>query len=145
MKTANASHDVTAPTARDILGAASVVPLHSEPPPRLIVDDPLPEPLAFGRVVIQYRTENIKMMPVYGIPALDVSPRIGHLHVTVDDNSWHWLDASGEALTMNGFTPGKHSVLIELADPTHKIIGSKLVTFVIPDKPEGTDHLSHHH
>jgi len=128
------SQDELFPTAKDICGAASVVPLDSEPPPKLIVDDPLPEPLAFGRVVIQYRTENMKMVPVYGTPALNISPRVGHIHVTVDNASWHWLDASGEPVTMNGFTPGEHNVLIELSDPTHKIIEHKIISFVIPHK-----------
>jgi hypothetical protein len=120
------------PSAQDIRGPAAVVQLTSEPPPRLIVDDPLQEPLTFGRVVIQYRTENMRIVPVYGSAALNVSPRIGHLHLTVDHSKWHWLDASGEPVIMNGFQPGKHNILVELADPTHKIIDSKLVSFIIP-------------
>jgi hypothetical protein len=121
-------------SAREVQGVAPVVQLISEPPPKMIVDEPLSEPLTFGRVVIQYRTENLRIVPVYGKAALDVSPRVGHLHLTVDHSTWHWLDASGEPITMNGFQPGPHSLLIELADPTHKIIESKLITFVIPDK-----------
>jgi Family of unknown function (DUF6130) len=121
-------------SAREIRGVAPVVQLISEPPPKMIVDEPLSEPLTFGRVVIQYRTENLRIVPVYGKAALDVSPRVGHLHLTVDHSTWHWLDASGEPITMNGFQPGPHSLLIELADPTHKIIDSKLITFVIPEK-----------
>lgn len=121
-------------SAREVRGAASVVQLTSEPPPKLIVDEPLEEPLAFGRVVIQYRIENLRIVPVYGSGAMDVSPRIGHLHLTVDNSTWHWLDASGEPITMNGFLPGRHNILLELADPTHKIIDSKLITFIIPDK-----------
>ncbi|MCC3159767.1 DUF6130 family protein [Hymenobacter sp. 15J16-1T3B] len=120
-------------TAREIRGAAPVVPLASEPPPKLIVDPPLPEPLALGRVVIQYRTENLRIVPVYGPEALDVSPRIGHIHVTVDDAPWHWADASNEPLILNGFPPGPHRVLIELADPTHKIIERQAVSFVVPE------------
>ena len=74
-----------AQTARDIRGPAAVVPLAAEPPPRIVVDAPLAEWLAQGRVVIQYRTENLRIVPVFGPNALDVSPRIGHIHVTVDD------------------------------------------------------------
>jgi Family of unknown function (DUF6130) len=121
-------------SARELRGVAPVVQLISEPPPKMIVDEPLEEPLTFGRVVIQYRTENLRTLAVYGKAALDVSPRVGHLHLTVDHSPWHWLDASGEPITMNGFQPGPHSILIELADPTHKIIDSKLITFVIPEK-----------
>jgi hypothetical protein len=44
-----------------------------EAPPEQIVDPPPPEPLALGRVLIQYRTENLRVMPVFGKDALDVS------------------------------------------------------------------------
>ena len=37
-------------SAREIRGTAPVVPLASEPPPRLIVDPPIAEALAKGRV-----------------------------------------------------------------------------------------------
>jgi Family of unknown function (DUF6130) len=126
--------DKVYPSAREVRGVAPVVQLTSEPPPKMVVDEPLPEPLTFGRVVIQYGTENLRIVPVYGKAALDVSPRVGHLHLTVDHSSWHWLDASGEPITMNGFQPGQHTILFELADPTHQIIDSKLITFVIPEK-----------
>ncbi|WP_226163691.1 DUF6130 family protein [Hymenobacter terricola] len=125
-------------SAHEVRGQAAVVPLASEPPAKLVVDPPLPEPLALGRVVIQYRTENLHIVPVYGPAALDVSPRIGHLHLTVDDAPWHWLDASNEPITLNGFPPGPHRLLIELADPTHKIIGRQTVNFVVPAK-KGAD------
>ncbi|GAB3220523.1 hypothetical protein GCM10027423_52200 [Spirosoma arcticum] len=83
-------------------------------------------------MVVQYRTENLHIVPVYGPAALDVSPRIGHLHVTVDDAAWHWLDASNEPLTIKGLPAGPHRILIELADPVHKVIDAKTIDFVIP-------------
>ena len=131
-----------AQSAKDIRGAAAVVPLASEPEPKLIVDQPIPEQLAYGRVVIQYRTENLRIIPVYGVAAKEVSPRIGHLHITVDDTPWHWADASNEPLILNGFTPGTHHVLFELADPTHTIITRKTVTFIVPEVKAGT--MLHH-
>ena len=119
-------------TARDVRGAAAVIPVASEPPAKMIVDPPLPDALARGLVVIQYRTENLRIVPVYGPGALDVSPRIGHLHLTVDDGPWHWVDASGEPLIIQSLTPGPHRVLIELADPTHRVIDQVVVNLVIP-------------
>ncbi len=120
-------------SVKEFKGSAPVVPLLNEPPPKLFVDPPLVEPLSFGRVIIQYRAENIHFVPVYGSAALAVSPRVGHVHITVDNASWHWADASGEPLILNGFVSGKHTVLIELADPTHKIIDRKEISFIIPD------------
>jgi hypothetical protein len=114
---------------------APVVQLESEPPPRIHVDPPIAAQLALGRVVIPYCTENLRIRPVYGAAALGVSPRIGHIHVTVDDAPWHWADASDEPLIINGMTPGPHRVLIELADPTHHIIDRQAVSFVVPPKP----------
>ncbi|SHF91540.1 hypothetical protein SAMN05444320_105464 [Streptoalloteichus hindustanus] len=108
-----------------------MVALPSQPPASLVVDAPLPEQLAAGLVVIRYRSENLRIVPVYGKGALDVSPRIGHIHVTVDDAPWHWADGSGEPLIIQGLPPGPHKVWIGLADPTHKVIDSKVVDFVI--------------
>lgn len=113
--------------------AASLVPIASETPARLFVDAPLPDQLALGRVVVRYRTENLRIVPVYGPAALQVSPRLGHLHVTVDDVPWRWVDASGEPLIINKFPPGLHKILIELADPTHQVITGETITFAVPD------------
>jgi hypothetical protein len=120
-------------SAKDIRGPSPLVAVENEAPPRLVVDPPLPEQLAMGWVFIQYRTENLRIIPVFGPGALDVSPRIGHIHVTVDDAPWHWADASGETLVLVGLPPGPHKVLIALADPTHKVITSQAVSFVVPD------------
>jgi hypothetical protein len=127
-------------SAKDIRGPSPLVAIENEPPPKLIVDPPLPEPLAQGRVFIQYRTENLRVVPVFGNGALDVSPRIGHIHVTVDDASWHFVDASGETLILVGLKPGPHKVLIELADPTHKVITSETVKFTVPDSKSSQAH-----
>ncbi len=118
-------------SAKDIRGAAPVVALSSEPEAKLIVDAPLPEQLAKGLVVLQYRTENLHIVPVFGAAALDVSPRVGHIHVTVDDATWHWADAGNEPLIVQNLTAGPHKILIELADPTHKIIDRKMVSFIV--------------
>ena len=122
-----------AQSARDIRGASPLVAIENEPPAKLIVDPPLPEPLAAGKVFIQYRTENLRVVPVFGKGALSVSPRIGHIHITVDDAPWHFVDASGETIILVGLAPSPHKVLIELADPTHKVITSQTVKFIVPD------------
>ncbi len=121
------------PSARDIIGASPLIAIENKAPPKLIVDPPLPEPLAQGRVFIQYRTENLRVLPVFGKGALEVSPRIGHIHITVDDAPWHFVDSSGETIILVGLEPGVHKVLIELADPTHKVITSETVKFTLPD------------
>jgi hypothetical protein len=115
----------------------SLEQLAFEPPARLIVDPPLASQLPLGRAVIRYRTENLRIRPVYGAAALAISPRIGHLHITVDDAVWHWLDASDEPLVITKLPPGPHKILVELADPTHRIIDHTLVAFEIPSPASG--------
>jgi Family of unknown function (DUF6130) len=123
---------MAAQSAKDVRGPSPLIAIDNEAPPKLIVDPPLPEPLSRGLVFIQYRTENLRVVPVFGKGALEVSPRIGHVHVTVDDVGWHFVDASGETLIVVGLKPGPHKVLIELADPTHRVITSETVKFTLP-------------
>lgn len=123
--------DVTL-SALEVRGPAAVVPLLSEGPARLFIDPPLADSLAHGRIVIQYRAQNVRIVPVYGKLALDVSPRVGHIHVTVDDQPWHWLDASNEPLIITGFTAGPHKVLIELVNAAHQTLDYGVVSFNIP-------------
>jgi hypothetical protein len=128
-------------SAGDVLGPAGVAPLATpQPPARLVVDPPLPGPLAQGRAFIQYRAENLRIEPVFGPAALAVSPRIGHVHVTVDDAPWHWADASGEPIILVGLTPGSHSVQITLADANHRPLDSATIRFVVPAGPAGHQH-----
>lgn len=129
-----------AQTAREVRGAAPVVPLADEPPAKIIADAPLAEPLSHGRVVIQYRTENLHIVPVFGPAALAVSPRIGHIHVTVDDNPWRWADASGEPLIVNGLPPGPHKILIQMENANHQPLDQAVVQFTIPPVSAQTEH-----
>lgn len=122
-----------AQTARDIRGPAGVVPLAGEEPAaKIIIDPPVADWLARGMVVIQYRTENLRIVQVFGPNALDVSPRIGHVHVTVDDAPWHWADASDEPLIITRLPAGPHKILIELVNANHMTLDQGVVDFVIP-------------
>jgi Family of unknown function (DUF6130) len=68
----------------------------NEPEPKLNVDRPIAEPLATrGTAIIPYRTENFRILPIFGPGASDVSPRAGHLHVTVDDLPWLTISTEG--------------------------------------------------
>jgi Family of unknown function (DUF6130) len=119
------------------LGICLIAPIvHAqEPAAHLVAEPPVPGLLASGLVVIRFRTENLKVVPVYGQAALGVTPRIGHLHITIDDASWHWVHASVEPVVIQGLGVGPHKVLLELADPTHKVIEGQSVSFTIADKP----------
>jgi hypothetical protein len=124
----------SAQTARDVKGATPLVAIQDEAPAKLIVDPPIPEQLALGRVFIQYRTENLRILPVFGKAALSVSPRVGHLHYFLDQQTWATVDTSGETVVFVGLPPGPHRVRLELADATHKPIpgASQVVEFIVP-------------
>ena len=125
-----------AQNTNDVCGSSSVIPLTgSEPPAKIVIYPPLAGPLASrGVAIIQYCTQNLHLVPVFGENALDVSPRVGHVHVRVDDASWVWADASGNPIILMGLLPGTHKVLIELNDANHHALDKGTVTFVIPEK-----------
>lgn len=115
---------------------SSLLAIENEPAPILIVDPPLSGPLSRGKVFIQYRTENLRILPVFGAGAMAVSPRLGHVHITVDDGPWHFIDSSGETVVIVGLPPGAHSVRFDLANPLHETIATHTVHFVVPDVAE---------
>jgi hypothetical protein len=116
---------------------APVVAVASEAPARIVADAPLAGPLARGVVIIPFRTENLRIVPVFGTAPSDAVSRVGHLHISLDGASWVWAHTSGDPLIIQGLSPGPHRVLIELADPAHKIIDSQTVSFEIPQAGSG--------
>jgi len=125
-----------AQSAKDVRGANPYIEIPNEPAPKLIVDSPLPEALAQGIFWAQYRVENLHIVPVFGAGATHASPRVGHLHITVDDLSWWWADSSNiNTLDIAGLPPGEHKVKIELVDSNHNVFAGQVVTltFTVPD------------
>jgi hypothetical protein len=133
-----------AQSAREIRGASPYVAVENEPQPKLIVDPPLAEGLAQGVFWAQYRVENLRIVPVFGAGALKASPRIGHLHIVVDDLPWWWADASdNNTVDIAGLPPGNHKVKIALVDANHTVFPGQVVTvpFTVPDSAK----LTHEH
>ena len=121
-------------SAKEVRGATPYIELKNEPAPKLIVDPPLPDLLDQGVVWIQWRAENVHILPAFGKGALNASPRIGHLHVHVDDLPWWWADPSNiNTIDLAGMPPGPHKILIELVDANHEVFAgqSKIVTFTV--------------
>jgi hypothetical protein len=128
-----------AQSANDVRGASPYVAIENESAPKLTVDPPLPEGLALGVFWAQYRVENLHIVPVFGAGALQASPRVGHLHINVDDLPWWWADASdNNTIDIAGLRPGQHKVKVELVDANHNAFPGQAVTisFTIP---RGTD------
>ena len=132
--------------AQEARVASQFVPVANEPPAQLFLDPPLAGPLARGAVVVPYRTRNFRILPVFGAGALEVSPRAGHLHVSLDDLPWRWADAGGNgSVVVNGLPAGSHKILIELALPDHTVIAAESVTLVVPSAPAAAhgNHAAH--
>ena len=124
-----------AQSAREVRGASPYVAVENEPAPKLIVDPPLSEGLALGVFWAQYRVENVRIAQVFGASALNVSPRVGHLHIRVGDVPWWWADASdNNTVDIAGLPPGEHKVKIALVDANHKVFPGQvvIVTFTVP-------------
>ena len=123
-------------SAREIRGATPYAEIENEPAPNLIVDAPLPNALAQGIFWAQYRVENLRIVPVFGKGTLNASPRVGHLHIQVDDVPWWWADASdNNTIDIAGLPPGPHKVKIQLVDANHNVFPGQVVTlpFTVPD------------
>jgi len=58
-----------AQSAKEVAVPSPLVAVANEPAPGLVVDAPLPGPLARGAVLIPYRVENVRILPVLGADA----------------------------------------------------------------------------
>jgi hypothetical protein len=100
---------------------------------------PLPGPLARGVVFIPYRLENLRIVPVGGTAARDISPRVGHLHITLDDLPWFWADyGESNTIILGGLPRGEHKVRIEAVDPDGRPFVARTVTFSVPGPADPT-------
>jgi hypothetical protein len=108
----------------------------NKPPAKLIVDPPVPELLAQGVVWITWRAENVNIGPESGKDHLDASPRVGHLHIHVDDLPWLWAHMSTAPIDVALLPAGPHKIRIELVSAIHQGVPeqqSKTVAFTIPE------------
>jgi len=124
-----------AQNAMDVRGASPYIEIKNEPAAKLIVDAPLPDLLDQGIVWIQWRAENVHIVPVFGKGALSASPRVGHLHIRVDDVPWLWADASDiNTIDLAGMPAGPHKIQIDLVNANHEVFPgqSKTVAFTVP-------------
>src|SRR2546421_6930995 len=120
--------------AGSAFGQSTVVKVDNEPAPSLTVLPPVPGPLAQGVVFIPYHLENLRILPVGGASARDISPRVGHLHITLDDLPWQWADYGGSnTVILVGLPRGEHKLRIEAGDPEGRPFTARTVTFTVPN------------
>src|SRR6516164_4868067 len=91
-----------AQSTREVRIVSPYVAIENEPAPKLLVDPtPLAAGLAHDIVWIQYHAENVRIVPVFGAGALNASPRIGHLHIHMDELPWGWMEATSDNNTIS--------------------------------------------
>lgn len=105
----------------------------SEPPAKIAIDPPAADALSTGVVVVRYRTENLRVAPVFGLDALALTPRVGHIHVRVDNVPWVWAYASAEPVVIAGLAAGPHEVRLQLMNANHQWLDEGAVNFVVPE------------
>lgn len=129
---------IETPAEESALAAAAMprstlVPIENQPAPRLFVEPPLPGPLAQGVVFIPYRVENLQILPLAGPVARTLSPRVGHLHITVDDLPWFFADfGQSNTVVLAGLPRGQHKVRIDLVDAEGNAFTTQTVSFQAP-------------
>jgi hypothetical protein len=119
-----------------VCAQSTVVDVANEPAPTLRLLPPLAEPLSQGVVFIPYRLENLRIVPVGGASAKGISPRVGHLHLTLDDLPWQWADYGGSStVILVGLPRGEHKLRVEVVNPEGQPYTSQTVSFVVPATP----------
>lgn len=108
-----------------------------EPTPKLILSEPRADVLKDGYVYLPFRVENMAILPLYteihGQEATKLKPKIGHLHVMVDDNGWNWIHALTDAIYFGPLSPGAHKVQLELVDAAHSVIEVQTIEVTVPE------------
>ncbi|MFT4053797.1 MAG: DUF6130 family protein [Novosphingobium sp.] len=108
-------------------GAATVTP-------SLTLSAPCAEALQDRQVYIAFRVDNMAVIPLYteinGDTVTTLTPKIGHLHVTVDDAGYSWIHASNDPIYFGPVTPGTHTVRVDLVDAAHETLQTQTVRFI---------------
>ena len=122
-----------------VRGPTPYVAIENEPRTQADRGPPAPQSAGPGHRLDPVPGGERAHLSVFGAGALNVSPRVGHLHIHVDDLPWLWADASDlNTIDFAGLPPGQHKVLIELVNANHQVFPGcatckQTVTFTIPE------------
>ncbi|HEX2543620.1 MAG TPA: DUF6130 family protein [Ramlibacter sp.] len=114
---------------------STVVDVPDEAPPRLRVLPPLPGPLEKGVAYIPYQLENLRVLPIGGVAAKEISPRVGHLHLQLDGLPWQWADyGNSSTIILIGLPAGEHRLRVEAVDPEGRPYTAETLNFSVPKR-----------
>jgi hypothetical protein len=101
--------------------------------PTIAIESPAAGDTVRGVTIVRFRTANIVMASPFGPQPVGSLPA-GHVHVTVDGTSWHWMHTSTDPIVITPMSVGEHTVTLELADANHRPITSQTVRFMVRGK-----------
>jgi hypothetical protein len=136
------AHARTPSPARDGRDSDSTVAPGS---PSITILSPTPGQAVQGVAIIRFRTEHVRIES----PFLPVEQHrgplpAGHVHVTVDGTSWHWVHATSDPVVVTPLPPGEHTVALELAGADHRPLDARAVRFtVVARTAPATKHAGH--
>ncbi|MGZ5910803.1 MAG: DUF6130 family protein [Reyranella sp.] len=74
--------------------------------------------------------ENLRISPIGGPAAPNLSPRVGHLHIAVDDLPWQYADYDqSNTIILVNLPRGEHKVLVEAVDPEGRVFTAQTLAF----------------
>lgn len=115
---------------------ATAAPADVQLAPRLTLQEPDADILKDGYVYLPFTVENVTLLPMYpeinGTEVTQLTPRIGHLHVGVDDNAWVWIQTTPAPIYLGPLTPEPHKIRVDLVDAAHNPLVSRVASFVVP-------------
>jgi hypothetical protein len=127
VQAADPGHDAS-PNA----GASS----QAEATPKLTLMPPRADVLKDGFVYLPFKVENMTILPLYteihGADVTKLHPKIGHLHVMVDNSGWSWIHALTDPIYFGPLSKGSHTISIELVDAAHAVIEVQSIKVVVP-------------
>jgi Family of unknown function (DUF6130) len=97
--------------------------------PQLMISSPQegqtvqPTPGLGPVAIVQFTTQGFKVEGLAKHGGMDHKMgkmmSAGHVHVTVDDNSWYWVHSDSDPVVIAGLKPGPHKVTLELVGADH--------------------------
>ncbi len=143
--------------AGSAVSAAVAAPLGAQPPvsasagsprsvlpPQLSIQSPAQGAIVTGVAIIRFQAENVRITSLF-VPVAQGRHSLpaAHLHVTVDDASWHWVHSTSDPVVVTPLTPGEHTITLELAGADHRPLDTRSVRFTVAKPVTAGGHSGH--
>jgi hypothetical protein len=111
--------------------------------PTITIQSPVEDETIQGVAIIRFRTENISISSPFDATKPAGPYPAGHVHVTVDDTSWHWMHTTSDPVVITPLSAGEHTVTLELAGADHRPLAVQAVRFRVLARPAAGTIIKH--